>query len=234
MVEGNIFENNWADAQAGFAVQLTVTNEEGLMPWSTIRDVTFRNNIIRHCGGGFNLLGINNQYPAQQMTNILIVNNLLEDINGLKWGGSGYFLQMTTTMNVTVDHNTVMHTGSIINAYQTTNNPGQSPGFVMTNNIVVHNEYGIFGGGQSPGMRSLNVYFPGAVIKRNVMVGADGGIYPADNFYPAGFEDLKFADRKGGNYRLTAASRYKGRGTDGKDIGCDTDALAAALGTGGR
>jgi hypothetical protein len=36
-------------------------------------------------------------------------------------------------------------------------------------------------------------------------------------------------DWKRGNYRLAAASRYKGRGTDGRDIGCDIDALEAAL-----
>jgi hypothetical protein len=231
LVEGNIFENNWADAQAGFAVQLTVTNEEGLQPRNTIRDVTFQHNLFRHCGGGFNLLGINNLYPGQQMTNIRIVNNLLEDISGLKWGGSGHFIQLTTTANVTVDHNTVIHTGNIISAYETANNPGESSGFVMTNNIIMHNEYGIFGGGQSPGMASINTYFPNGVFKRNVMVGADADKYPRDNFYPPTIADVKFSDRKGGDYRLTAESRYKGRATDGKDIGCDIEALMAAIGT---
>jgi len=230
MVEGNIFENNWADAQSGFAVQLTVTNEEGLVPWNVIQDVTFRNNIFRHCGGGFNLLGINNAFVSRQMNGIRIENNLMEDINGLKWGGAGYFLQMTTVLNVVVEHNTVLQTGSIINAYEATNNAGPSAGFAMRNNIVMHNEYGIFGGGQSPGAASISVYLPGSEIRRNVLVGADAGRYPSDNFFPAGLNDIKFVDRRGGDYRLAAESRYKGRGTDGKDIGCDVEKLMAALG----
>jgi uncharacterized protein (TIGR03437 family) len=235
MVEGNIFENNWADAQAGFAVQLTITNEEGMVPWNVIKDVTFQHNIFRHCGGGFNLLGINNLYPAQQMTNIKIVNNLLEDINGSKWGGSGYFIQMTTTANVTVDHNTVLHSGNMVMAYETTNNPGPSPGFVMTNNIMEHNDYGIFGGGQSPGMASINFYFPGGDFRRNVMVGANSGRYPSDNYYPPQLDDVKFVDSTSSNYRLASTSPYVSGGMDGKAVGCDFNALATAMnGSGGQ
>src|SRR6266700_6564662 len=51
-VEGNVFENNWAAAQAGWAVQFTVRNQDGRAPWSTIEDVTFRKNIVRTPGRG--------------------------------------------------------------------------------------------------------------------------------------------------------------------------------------
>jgi hypothetical protein len=43
-------------------------------------------------------------------------------------------------------------------------------------------------------------------------------------------DDVKFVNRAVGDYRLAASSRYKGKGTDGKDVGCDFDALAAAVG----
>ncbi|HEY6188761.1 MAG TPA: hypothetical protein VIW80_13980, partial [Pyrinomonadaceae bacterium] len=144
-------------------------------------------------------------------------------------GGSGIFLQVTTTTGVVVDHNTVMHSGSAVSAYVTVNNVGPSSGFVMTNNIVQHNDYGITGQGQGIGMRAINWFFPRAVIRRNVIAGADASRYPPDNFYPFGLGELKFVDWRGGNYRLAATSRYKGRGTDGRDIGCDMDALEAAL-----
>jgi uncharacterized protein (TIGR03437 family) len=38
-----------------------------------------------------------------------------------------------------------------------------------------------------------------------------------------------FVNRPGGNYRLGPTSPYKNGGTDGKDIGCDFDALNAAI-----
>jgi hypothetical protein len=231
MIEGNLFENCWVSVQAGFAIVLTVRNQTGGAPWSTIRDVEFRNNIVRHSGSGVNLLGNDStdaSYRSVEMENVRIENNMFEDIDGGKWGGSGIFVQVTTTSGVVVDHNTVMHSGSAVMGYVTVNNVGPSSGFVMTNNIMQHNEYGITGQGEGSGMRAIKWFFPRAVIKRNVIVGADASVYPPDNFYPAGLGELKFVDWRRGNYRLAATSRYKGRGTDGKDVGCDMDALEAA------
>jgi len=52
LIDGNLLENNWADAQNGYGVLFTVRNQDGTAPWSTVRDVTFTNNILRHSGGG--------------------------------------------------------------------------------------------------------------------------------------------------------------------------------------
>jgi hypothetical protein len=49
------------------------------------------------------------------------------------------------------------------------------------------------------------------------------------NCYPSSINDALFVDRANGNYRLAANSPYKNQGTDGKDIGCDIDALYAAI-----
>jgi hypothetical protein len=232
IIEGNLFENSWASVQSGFAIVLTVRNQTGGAPWSTIRDITFRNNVVRHAGSGVNLLGHDSMdaaYRSVEMENVRVENNLFEDIDGGKWGGSGIFVQVTTTTGVRIDHNTVVHSGSALSAYETVNNAGPSSGFVMTNNIVQHNDYGITGQGQGIGTRAINWFFPKAVIRRNVITGADASRYPPDNFYPFGLGEIKFVDWKRGNYRLAATSRYKGRGTDGRDVGCDIDALEAAL-----
>ncbi|MBI2122939.1 MAG: hypothetical protein HYT96_02125, partial [Armatimonadetes bacterium] len=47
-VDGNLFENNWQDAQGGTAILFTVRNQDGGAPWSVVQDVTFTNNIVRH------------------------------------------------------------------------------------------------------------------------------------------------------------------------------------------
>jgi hypothetical protein len=98
----------------------------------------------------------------------------------------------------------------------------------MTNNVMAHNVYGISGNGV--GNTTLASYFPGAVVRRNVMAGGDASRYPADNFFPAKLDDVKFVNRAAGDYRLMATSPYKRKGTDRKDLGCDVDALIAALG----
>jgi hypothetical protein len=64
---------------------------------------------------------------------------------------------------------------------------------------------------------------------KNVLVGGLKVNYPPDNFFPTSFNQVVFVDRAAGNYRLARASPYKNAGTDHKDIGCDLDALNAAI-----
>lgn len=223
-VDGNVFENSWLDAQVGFAILFTPRNQEGSAPWSTVEDVSFTNNIVRHAAGGINILGRDDIHPSQQTKRITIRNNFFEDVGGPQWGGNGRFLQITETDGVVIDHNTIIHTGNIITAYGKPNS-----NFVFTNNIMLHNQYGVFGDGSSVGNPTLNQYFPNCVFKKNVIAGGRSSLYPADNFFPSSLTDAKFADNSKSDYRLSASSPYKNAGTDGKSIGCDMDEMKAAF-----
>ena len=44
LVDGNVFERNWTDAQNGFAILFTVRNQDGTAPWSVVEDVVFIRN----------------------------------------------------------------------------------------------------------------------------------------------------------------------------------------------
>ena len=48
LVEGNIFENNWAQSQKGTAILFYPRNQTGKCPECTVHDVIFRYNIVRH------------------------------------------------------------------------------------------------------------------------------------------------------------------------------------------
>ncbi|MDQ3665634.1 MAG: right-handed parallel beta-helix repeat-containing protein [Acidobacteriota bacterium] len=230
VVEGNVFENNWSDAQGGIAILFTVRNQEGSAPWSVVRDVTFTNNVVRHAAGGVSILGSDDIYPSVQSENIRISNNVFEDIN-TTWtngGTTSVFAQVKSVRNLTIDHNTVI--GDATPVYVV---PSQNPGFVFTNNIVKHQNGGIIGEGIGPPdsyTKSLSPF----TIKANALVGAleqywDAGTkYPAGNFFPRRYEDVGFVDYGGGNYRLAANSPFKGKGVGGKDIGADVAALEAA------
>lgn len=216
VIDGNLFENNWVDSQSGFAIQFTVRNQDGKANWSTVEDITFTDNIVRHTAAGMNILGRDNSYPSEQVQRVDIIGNLFYDVGGAQWGGNGRFLQITETVGVMVDHNTILHTGNIISAYGVPNQ-----GFVFRNNIAPHNEYGIIGDGSGVGNVTLDRYFPGSLLKKNVIIGAQTSRYPTKNFYPATLEEVGFMDRGTGNYRLADTSQYKRAGTKNKDIGAD-------------
>jgi hypothetical protein len=225
LVDQNIFENNWLDAQVGFAILFTPRGE-GVAPWATAADVTFTNNILRNSGCGFNVAGADDSGPSQPSQRILIKNNLIYEIDGVKWGGvagpaDGRFAQIVGgPLNVVFDHNTIIQSGTIVYA-----DGGPSVGFVFRNNISPHNTYGVFGSGQGSGIPALNYYFPGYDFRRNVITSAPSGNYPPDNFYPISPIEAVFIDFANGNYRLAASSPYRNAGTDGKDVGCDFTAL---------
>ncbi|MEK7830452.1 MAG: hypothetical protein AAB401_05155 [Acidobacteriota bacterium] len=217
LIEGNVLENNWGDGQAGFGLVFKSVNQDGKAPWSVTRDVTFVNNVVRNSQAGINLLGRDTNQPGDLMRRVMIRNNLWENI-------ADGFLQISDAPDVTVDHNTILHRGQVISTYGL-----QSPGFVYTNNLSAHNEYGVKGDGQGTGNSTITAYLPNSVFSRNVLAGGISSDYPSNNFFPASLNDVRFVNTTEGIYRLAVASPYRQAGMDGKDLGCDFDALSKAI-----
>lgn len=224
LVEGNRFEYSWAQDQKGYAMLLTPVNN-GSAPWTAVQDVTVRSNRFNHVGGGINITGRDRVRGSQISRRIRIANNLFTDVSRARWGGSGAFIVCGDgTEDITVDHNTVIHDGPVANGHGPAN-----VRFVYTNNLSKHNQDGIYGDGYGAGLVSINKYFPGATIRRNVLAGGTASKYPADNFFPPTSQFLgNFVDAAGGNYRLAVHSPYNNAGTDGRDVGADIDAIATA------
>lgn len=227
LIEGNRLEQNWAESQSGFAVLFTVRNQDGKAPWSTVEDVTFRDNLVSHTGSGINILARDDNAQSGQARNIAIVNNLFEDVGHERWGGGGRLFQILDgAADIVIEHNTALHAGNIVTAAGRPN-----PGFVFRDNIVIQNQYGVVGDGTAPGSPTLQAYFPGAVFRRNVVVGAATRSYPADNFFPPSLAQVGFVGSDSQNYRLSPASPYRGAATDGKDVGIDFAAIGVRPGS---
>ena len=224
-IDGNIFEHAWAAATKGFALSLTPRNQSGGSPWSVVRDVNVTNNIIRHVGGALNILGSDDVHPSGPAERITIRNNLVYDV-AYSWGPYAAFLLMTRSpRDVVVDHNTIFVDDKTVLI-----DDGASSGFVFTNNVAPHNEYGLWGSGAGSGVACINTYFPDGIVRRNAWGGVPSyRIYPPDNFLP----DLptflaQFVNPAADDYHLTSSSSFRAAGTDGKDLGVDFTALNAA------
>jgi hypothetical protein len=223
LIDGNLFEHNWHDAQVGYAILFKSANSSGKAPWSVTEDVTFTNNIVRHTAAGINILGRDYQDPSEQVKRILIRNNLFYGIEKSKWGGDGAFMKITDTAFVTVDHNTIIQTGNIITAY------GQpSSNFTFTNNMIEHNRYGVKGDSEPIGNGTMERYFPALVFKKNVIAGGRSSNYPADNYFLPASASARSMNQAQGEIRFTDLPSSGKTGTDGKAIGCDLEALKRA------
>lgn len=210
---GNYLENNWK----GSAFRITVRNQDGKAPFSTIEDATIRDNVVRGSGDGINILGKDDTYPSQTLRGLKIENNLFLDISGSKdREGSGYFILVSEGENITVANNTVFNDGNITTFYNT-----PPRGFIFRDNITGHGSYGIHGiNARSDQARSL--------FHNNVFMNLNGVpesdyAFPPGNTMVRGSAEVGFVNAADSDFRLSPSSKFVGKGT--------TVTLAATLGS---
>jgi hypothetical protein len=232
LIEGNVFENVWVAAQAGYAILFSPRNQDGKAPWSVVEDVTFRYNIVRHAANGINISGSDYRHPSMQGQRYRITHNLLYDI-GDTLGGSGHFLQVgNQPRDVVIEHNTVHHSGNVVTVYGKRDGaPAVIDGFVFRDNLMRHNTYGIKGEGLGVGSATLDAYFRSLVFDRNALAGGKASQYPAGNYFPSVQQfDAAFVNAAEGNFALVPGSPLRNAASDGGPLGADLARLNAVAG----
>ena len=226
VVERNVLERSWQQAQSGYAVLFTVRNQDGGCAWCQVEDVQFRGNLVRDVAAGVQILGIDNNYPSRQTNRIVIRDNVFDGIDRERWGGDGFFLMLSDSpRDIIVDHNTVVQgsSGGFVKIAH-----GVAPGVTLTNNVALHGDYGIIGSDHGVGNDSIAAYLPGATVTRNVLAGGKPSAYPPGNLFPEINEfRSQFTAFGTRDYHLSAESVWRRAGTDGKDLGADLSQLPA-------
>jgi hypothetical protein len=224
---GNIFENNYADAQAGEAILLGSLTDEGCS-YCVTANVDFRNNKILNSRGGFNVVNMQSYtlpYPPYAH-HIRFLNNYWELTNGRGnlTQGANYFEVIHNTFNAlnTVPNDSVSYFSHYESGSVGVPIDYKAPGYKLLNNI----SYDVLGGlalrcDHANGAPALPDHLaPDYDVRKNVFGGAFADIHPIDNFYPQSVKP-EFVNYTGGDFRLKSDSIYKGLGTDGKDLGAD-------------
>lgn len=206
-------ENNLSNNWEGSAFRITVRNQDGNAPFSTIEDVTIRDNVIRGAGEGINILGRDDEYPSQTLRGLTIINNLFLDIGGRSFEGSGYFVQVAEGRDITIANNTVFNSGNIATFYG-----GLPQNFVFRDNILSHGLYGIHGLQDVRGEQGRSM-FRNNIFMNLASVGQDDFAYPAGNAMVSGIREVGFIDNSADDYRLASNSRFRGQAQDGGDPG---------------
>ncbi len=230
-----LVEGNWIESEIlTTAIVLTVRNQSGKAPWSTLEDVEIRNNVVSHADGGVNFLGSDNDHPSQEAKSIRIANNLFIDIVAKHSGSIPYFLQTNGGRLLTVEHNTVQQAGNVITGYGS-----PTKNFTFRDNIVQFNQYGIVCGADGTECGRQNIFcncFPGGVFRGNIFadnlgVAASERLeqkYPAGNYFVPSLQRIGFKDDGGGEWSLSTNSKVSNKSTDGKSPGADVAAIRAA------
>lgn len=200
-INGNLFENCWADGQEGYAFKVTISNGSTSRPLLSVSHNTIRNNVIRHCGQGLNILGTDSFTSRTPVHTIAFVNNLWEDISATNWAGPGYAIY---THGSSVTDRLKQQPHNIHFVHNTFINPEASflridddePPFVVPgHNWIIHSNiahYGAFGVANTDNFidaeDALDTNFINLLFARNVLgsggSGSAFGAYAANNAFP--------------------------------------------------
>lgn len=251
LFEGNVLENSWGGfSQVGWGIVLTPRGN-----WAADRDITIRYNTISHVGSGFQIAASQHQLRSGQWVDsianehVSIHDVTVDDMNAVTYNGDGIAFQISSGLvankplnNVTINHVTVHTRGRIkclIIVGVAPKNSRLPFAISFTDNIVPAGKYSVWstGLGTCPKSGQPAATFENCwksfQVTNNVIVDYPNGQgpWPSGNFQVkdmdgVGFEDL---NREDADYRLSAASRFKGKASDGKDVGADIDAIRAAI-----
>ena len=249
LLEGNVLENCWGGfSQVGFGILLTPKNQYSgirgnICPLCFVTDVTIRYNFMSHVAAGLQIANASEKGGgAQDGQRYSIHDLIIEDLDGAKYGGPGLLAQISSDpkapllQNVSLDHITGFPPKMLLNIGTTRDRPMVN--FSFTNSIVNAGKYPVWSTGGDTNCAAADIptttfeaCFKGYKFTRNAVIDPTGS-WPSGNFFPkdakaVGF--VNFANGNGGDYHLRPNSPFKGKGTDGKDLGADVDAVLAAV-----
>jgi hypothetical protein len=216
VAEGNTFENNWVDGQAGPSILFTIRGDG--QPLNTVSNISFRRNLVLNVHGGVNILPLDDESESTEMRNVFIEYNRFIGVTDRALillpqpGGGG--------RNIHYKHNTVrMHpdAGSVIMM----DGVRGTQIFIESNDFGYVGEYGVFGSGLGEGIIAIGGYLTSdSTFKRN-LVSFCGRSYPmtlqsALATYPT---ETYFSFTNSDSYNLDGTPYSYIVGTDGQVVG---------------
>jgi hypothetical protein len=232
LFEGNVLDTTYHQAQET-SINIKIGDED---PRKFVRDVTIRNNLIRHVANGIKICvsqcnGTNNTNIA---VGFAVYNNIFDHVSGATFGVAGSdghcVLLLITGPGMVMDHNTCVNSHEGINFLARGTGVSNGQVLAITNNIW-HFDANPLTGAKVTAVSSAASY------TNNLIVGARCSDYPAGNRCPANWPSVGFINYNngnGGNYTLAPDSRYKSSGSDPyglgtTDPGANVSAVNAAI-----
>lgn len=238
-LDGNIFKGCTGPA-------VTTRNQGGADPWNNLDNLTFSNNWWQNANAPLTAYLNDAGNLTSKTKGFKFINNLIVG----EYADPNEYNYLRVTSNIftggrdaVVRNNTVL-VGSTRNFMSFADKGSQMEGLVMENNIFRAATNFAYRDGSGTSGALISECWPGAVVRKNLLVHIDQTLledvkrtwtdeYP-DNFLvrsiaEVGFEAPSPSLDASGLYRLRTDSLFKGKGTDGKDLGCDVDTVNEAV-----
>jgi len=150
-IEDNDIFCSWGGhGQDGYLLMLTVRNQGGKAPWSTVEDVVVGGNRFSHGAAAINVLARDNNQPSLTLARVQILENTFTDLQPALYGGSQRMILLNGgPEDLTIRGNTFAGVGMTSQVYF-----AGGPLAVNLNidgNTWPKTKYGVFGTGATVG-----------------------------------------------------------------------------------
>ncbi len=162
LIEENVFDGSWTDAQIGAALLFKSINDQGDCNWCRTTDVTVRRSYITHAAGGIVFSGAENYNGGRvdtPATRFLIQDVVFDSLNVAPYTDGGRAVQITGGASDIVFERTVI-AGNLLNAMVLDKGrPAARTAF--RNSVWTHGAYFASADGPGIGLPSLQAGLPG-------------------------------------------------------------------------
>lgn len=245
LIEGNVLQNIWLAAQAGYLINAKSVNQGGSGTSCITQDLTFRKNRGINCENGLQLGGDLSEggFTALAPIRWLFEHNEIQLANVNGGDGNAVLLSQGIwpryLTNLTIRHNTFVGARNIQVGPNGIGGDGIDASDVdLKDNIFEGGLYGLKGQGLAEGKATLDGAMTNGTVTFNAWQGMDMANYGAasgsgntmsNNFFPATQAAIDFLNYAGANYRLNASSPLHNAASDGTDVGANIDSINAAI-----
>ena len=158
LVEGNVLDGSWGDAQVGHAFVIKSANQGGKCTWCQTTDLTVRYNIIRNVGGTGGVSATSGQNNGHVLggptSRVLFEHNYFENINVGPYTGVARLIELyNNPPDVTYRNNTWNNSsGGTIQHYISAGSAPTATNFTYMDNIAPFGTYGVVPGYTEAGL----------------------------------------------------------------------------------
>lgn len=183
LIEGNVLENSWTDAQTGFGVLFKSSNDQGNCDWCQTTDITYRRNMLRGAETGIGITAGENYcrrmnpfvagwciVPGNDpppTSRVHVYDNVFEDLGNTGWGAKGFYFapvhQTAGMPGIVIERNVTAQGAGKLVAHGLAVDPPSLVGGVFRDNVLSHGAYAIVSDGIGFGVTALNGGAPNAV-----------------------------------------------------------------------
>lgn len=186
-VINNQFSNCWLAGQSGYAIQITVRNQDGANPGATVQDVTFQGNTVSHIAALLNILALDDTpgRASVRAARLTFRDLVVTDLDESAYGSNGRTIAVQGAIGpdgLVIDDWLVTQSNphSILDIGMDIS--GRIGGLVMSNSVFLEGDYGIRSATDS-GKITLDTYAPGYSWVSNTVIRGTSG---RNISYPAG------------------------------------------------